>query len=282
MPLRFDEDASPDWLESNRANWEERFAIHRDAYSYDMASHFAGRGHMLAIEEQELGSVDGLKILHLQCRFGRDSFALAQRGAHVTGIDFDRQSIAHAEELAQQLGLSDQTSFIAGDVLGARELLDAPASFDRVYVTWGTICWLRDIKTWAQVVAHFLKPGGWLYFADHHPVVNTFDDEYAEAPGLPTWFWPYFTDKPLIDDAPGDYTGDFPKLKSGNLHEWRHTLGDLVTALLDAGLNIKMLHEHDALPWAAYECLVLGDDRLCRWPDKPWLPLAISIKAEKS
>lgn len=280
MSLRFDDDAAPDWLEANRANWEERLPLHLDSDLYDLSTLLAGKGSLHPIEEQEMGSVDGLVILHLQCRFGFDSLALAQRGAKVTGIDFDRGAIEKAQSLAQELGLADRATFWDGNVLESDKFLDAPASFDRVFVTWGTICWLPDIKTWAQIIAHFLKPGGWLYFADHHPIASSFDDEFATTPDMPTFFWPYFSKKPLIDDAPADYASE-TLLENGNLHEWLHTTGDIVTALLDAGLTIKMLHEHDGLPWPAYACLVKGKDRLWRWPDKPWLPLAISIKAEK-
>lgn len=280
MPLRFDDDAAPNWLELNRANWEERLPLHLASDLYDMSTLLAGKGNLHPIEEEELGAVDGLDILHLQCRFGFDSLALAQRGARVTGIDFDRAAIAKAKSLAEELDLSDRATFFDGNVLEADKILTTPANFDRVFVTWGTICWLPDIKTWARVIAHFLKPGGWLYFADHHPIVSAFDDEFSSAPDMPTFFWPYFSKKPLIDDAGQDYASGV-QLKSGNLHEWLHTTGDIVTALLEAGLTITMLREHDGVPWQAYGCLVEGPDRLHRWPDKPWLPLAISIKAEK-
>ena len=280
MPWRIDTPASPDWLDANRANWEERLAHHLASPMYDLAPLRAGRGLLHPIEETELGDVQELSILHLQCRFGYDTLSLAQRGARVTGIDFDRGAIAKATELAAELGLSGQARFVAADVLKADQALDAPAAFDRVFVTWGTICWLPDLRTWARIVAHFLKPGGWLYFADMHPAAATFDSETATGPDLPGWFWPYFTDTPLIEDQPSDYASG-AILQSGNLHEWRHTISDLVTALLQAGLTLRMLHEHDALPWPAYENLVPGGDRMYRWPDKAWLPLALSLKAEK-
>ena len=212
---------------------------------YDLGTLHAGMGNLHPIEEEGLGPVDGLDILHLQCRFGFDSLALVQRGARVTGIDFDRGAIEKARSLAEELGLQDRATFIAANVLEADKALDAPASFDRVFVTWGTICWLPDLTEWARIIAHFLKPGGWLYFADHHPIVSTFDDEYATAPDMPTWFWPYFSEKPLIDDGSPDYASG-EMIQSGNLHEWLHGVGDIVTALLGAGLTIRMLREHDA------------------------------------
>lgn len=279
---RIDDDPSPDWLDANRANWEERLPLHLNSDLYDMTKLMAGHGELSPIEEAELGPVDGLNILHLQCRFGYDSLTLAQRGARVTGIDFDRGAIAKAAELAAELGLTDRTRFIEGNVLKATDVLDAPAAFDRVYVTWGTICWLNDIETWARTIAHYLRPGGWLYFADGHPSMLVFDDETATNPPMPGWLIPYFSEKPLIDDAPMDYAQEV-QLKSGNLHEWQHTTSAIVMALLDAGLTLRFLHEHDSLPWKAFGTLVEDEHGNWRWPNETrrWLPLSLSIKAEK-
>ena len=74
------------WLETNRANWNERVKIHLTAECYDQSALRRGRGRLQPIEEAELGPVDGLRILHLQCHFGRDSLILAQRGAKVIGL----------------------------------------------------------------------------------------------------------------------------------------------------------------------------------------------------
>ena len=78
------------------------------------------------------------------------------------------------------------------------DVYDAPAAipdahaFDLVYVTWGALCWLPDVRRWAQVVAHFLKPGGRLYLADGHPSAYVLDDEVRLADGMPGLFVPYF------------------------------------------------------------------------------------------
>lgn len=77
-----------DWRALNRANWDERVPIHLAAPIYDPTPLRAGLARKNAIEEAELGTVDGLRLLHLQCHFGRDTLILAQRGATVVGLDF--------------------------------------------------------------------------------------------------------------------------------------------------------------------------------------------------
>jgi 2-polyprenyl-3-methyl-5-hydroxy-6-metoxy-1,4-benzoquinol methylase len=129
---------SVNWRKANRANWNERVAIHLDAASYDVQSLRSGGGTLGPIEETELGSVEGLRVLHLQCHFGQDTLILAQRGAQVVGIDFSDKAISAAQNLADELGLSEKARFIECDLYQAPEALSEPASFDLVFVTWGS------------------------------------------------------------------------------------------------------------------------------------------------
>lgn len=276
------DEQQPEWLTANRANWDERVPLHMKAHSYDLRPLHAGNGKLPPMDEAALGSVDGLRILHLQCHFGRDSLILAQRGAEVVGVDFSGEAIAVARVLAAELGQDRRARFVQANVYDTPDVLAEPAAFDRVFVTWGAINWLPDIVQWTKVVAHFLKPGGALYLADCHPACLVFDDRARMPDGMPGLAWPYFSREPWIDQAPVDYTGNRPRLRSGPTYEWIHPLGTLVSALCDSGLAIKWLHEHDVLPWPAFACLRKGTDGLHRWPDKPWLPLSFSLWAERT
>ncbi len=271
-----------DWQAANRATWDEMVSLHLDADEYDLSALRAGKGTLHPIEEAELGSVDGLRVLHLQCHFGRDTLTLAQRGAQVVGYDFSGAAVQAATTLAGELGLNDRARFVQGDLYDAPTVLPEPASFDRVFITWGAINWLPDIKGWAKVVAHFLKPGGALYMAEGHPSAFVFDDETrVDGSDLPGYFWPYFSKEPYIEQEPKDYVGDAPALKSGACFEWVHPMGDILTSLIEAGLKLEWLHEHDSAPWRMYECQVVDKDGMWRWPDKPWLPLSFSLWAER-
>lgn len=270
-----------DWRRSNRANWDERVRLHLGAPSYRLDEVKAGRARMNAIEEAELGPVDGLRILHLQCHFGRDSLVLATRGATVVGVDFSGEAIRAARGLAEEFGLSDRVRFVESDVYDAPKALPEPASFDLVYVTWGAINWLPDIREWARVVGHFLRPGGALYLAEQHPTAFVFDDAAGGQDDRPGFYWPYFSRDALIEHAPCDYV-DVQKRLSGPDYSFAHPLGDIVTGLIEAGMTLRWLHEHDALTWRFFSCLVEGPDGLWRWPGRPWLPLAFSLRAERT
>ncbi len=148
----------------NRLNWDERATIHaRDTTGDYMLARFrAGEDALIEIEAAELGDVAGKRILHLQCHIGRDTLCLARRGATVTGLDFSPEALTVARQLAHETGLA--ATFVEGTVDDAPRL--TPGPFDMVYSTWGTICWLPDMRSWARVIASVLAPGGELYFAD--------------------------------------------------------------------------------------------------------------------
>jgi SAM-dependent methyltransferase len=270
------------WRELNRANWDERVPIHLAAPIYDPVPLRAGKARRNAIEEAEFGPVDGLRLLHLQCHFGLDTLVLAQRGATVAGLDFSSPAIAAARALAEELGLAHRARFFEADLYDAPDAIPEPASFDRVYVTWGAICWLPDIAGWARIVAHFLKPGGALYLAEGHPAALVLDDAAPQPDGRPGFFVPYFCNEPLVLDDARDYADPEARLVNSRTCQWIHPLGAVVTALIAAGLRLDWLHEHDAITWRMFTCLIEGADGLYRWPDRPWLPLAYSLQATRT
>jgi SAM-dependent methyltransferase len=273
-------DGDAEWRRLNRANWDERVGVHLGPGGYDLRALRGGR-ETLPIVEHELGPVDGLRVLHLQCHIGTDSLALAQRGATVVGIDFSPAAIAAAAQLSAELELGDRARFILADVYDAPAAVPEAARFDRVFATWGTICWLRDISAWARVVAHFLKPGGVFYFAEGHPAALVLDDAAAGVNGWPGFFLPYLARAAFVDTDPRDYADPAARLVHATTHQWLHPLSDVVTALIEAGLRLDWLHEHDAVPWRMFTSLIEDAAGLYRWPDRPWLPLAYSLRATR-
>lgn len=270
-----------EWLRANRANWDESVAAHLAHPSYDLTALREGRGRLYPIEEAELGPVAGLRILHLQCHFGRDTLALAQQGAEVVGLDLSGEAVAVAAVLAAELGLSDRARFVQADIYDALAAVGEAAAFDRVFVSWGALMWLSDLDRWAAIVAAFLKPGGWLYLAEAHPAAMVLGDGGTEGERLPCARTPYFhTGVLTFDDAVG-YANEDQPLANARTYEWQHTLGAVVTALIGAGLRLEWLHEHDAVSWRMFDGLVEGPDGLFRWPDTAWLPLAFSLKANR-
>ncbi|HEY1721964.1 MAG TPA: methyltransferase domain-containing protein [Magnetospirillaceae bacterium] len=270
-----------DWREINRAHWDEKVAVHTGPGGYDLAELRAGKSRLNAIEEGEIGAVQGQRLLHLQCHFGRDTLILAQRGAMVTGLDFSVPAIDTVRKLAADFGLASRARFVQADLYDARTALSEPASFDRVYVSWGAIIWLPDIVRWAETVAFFLRPGGTLYLAEVHPVALTMSDAAKQPDGRPGLAAPYFGREPVVTRETHDYVDAGTTVRNAVTHSWIHPLGDLVTALVKAGLRLDWLHEHDAITWHMFEHLREGADGQWRWPDRPWLPLSFSLQATR-
>jgi SAM-dependent methyltransferase len=266
------------WISANQRSWDERAAIHLENrtgfYGTDRVR--AGEDILHAIEAEEIGDLVGKRLLHLQCHFGLDTLCLARRGATVTGLDFSETAIAGARALAAELGISAE--FVKGEVYDARALMTG--SFDRIYVTWGTICWLPDMRRWAQVVASLLAPGGSLYLADAHPSALMLEE--IDGRIVPHYPWRTPLNEPLVFDDTETYTGDPTKLTHTRNYEWIHPLSKIVSAAIEAGLALNFLHEHERLPWKLFPSMVATEGGLFRLPDGfvP-IPLAFSAMARK-
>lgn len=273
------------YFDANRTFWDELVGIHLNSGpdGYDVEALRRGDRPLHAIEETELGPVEGLDVLHLQCHFGVDSLILAQRGARVTGLDFSPAAVVAARTLAAELGLDAR--FVEGDLYAAPDLI--AGRFDLIYVTWGTICWLPDLKGWARVVAHFLKPGGRFYFCDAHPAARVFDDSDASA-ALPAGTlrlrYPYFhASDPTVNTVTQDYADPAAEIRNQRSYEWEHSVSDIVNAVIDAGLRLDWLHEHEEIAWKLLPFLVPGSRGQYRWPDSfpVKLPLSLSLTARR-
>jgi SAM-dependent methyltransferase len=273
----------PEWLALNLANWNERVAVHLGAPSlhYRLDSLRAGTATLDPIATEILGPVDGLHILHLQCHFGQDTLTIAQQGAVVTGLDFSPPAIAAAQALAAETGLSDRARFVQANIFDAESAIDQPASFDRVFVSWGALCWLPDIGAWARIVASFLKPGGFLALAEAHPFSYVFDDMNATSDGRPGWYAPYLGRETMHEDRAEDYADPAARLRNSRTVEFLHPLSDVIMALIEAGLRIDRFHEHDSIVWQMFAQLQKRGPSELVWPDRPWLPLSYSLRAVK-
>jgi SAM-dependent methyltransferase len=269
-----------DYITINKANWDERAAIHyKDAAGgYRVQAFLAGEDNLHDIEDREIGDVRGLRIAHLQCHFGIDTLCLARRGATCVGLDFSPVAIAAARELQVKTQLD--ATFVEGNVYDARVLIEG--EFDKVYVTWGAINWLPDIARWAKVVSSLLKPGGQLYLLEGHPSLMTLDEN---TPGLqPGFDWRTPIDKPVIMEEDTTYTGDTAKIANARTVEWIHPLSDIINGVITAGLQLDWLNEHEELAWQFMPSMPAIEGKRRMWvlpPDLPRLPLAFSISATK-
>jgi 2-polyprenyl-3-methyl-5-hydroxy-6-metoxy-1,4-benzoquinol methylase len=267
-----------DPIEINRRNWDERAAIHaRNTTGFYMLDRFrAGEGGLHGIEAAELGDVRGKRVLHLQCHIGLDTLRLVRRGAVATGLDFSEEALNVARCLAEETGLN--ADFVQGTVDEAPHL--TPGPFDLVFTTWGALCWLPDMRVWAQVIASLLAPGGELYCADTHPGFSVLEEVAGRL--VPTFDFQTPAERPLEFNNAMSYTGDSTIMTHQSTREWIHPLSAILGALIDAGLTISMFREHEVLPWQGVPMLVPAPDQWWRLPDgHPRIPLSFSVRAKK-
>jgi SAM-dependent methyltransferase len=240
-----DRTAGPgDYLAVNRAVWDERVGINYRSEMYDVDGFRAGAVKLLPHEIEEVGDVAGKDLLHLQCHFGIDTMSWGRLGARVTGVDFSERAIEQARQLSSELGLP--ATFVCCDVLDLPAHLDG--AFDVVYTSYGVLGWLPDLERWAQVIAHFLRPGGIFYITELHPFVWPFDDSDGVT-DLRVRF-PYFArETPLPFPVQGSYSDPEAHVAQTVENCWPHSLGEIVTVLVAAGLRIEFLHEWPYLVW---------------------------------
>ena len=224
-----------DALDLNRAHWDALAAVHgQDAY-YDKDALVSGRDSLNEFEAAAVGDVTGLDVLHLQCHIGFDSISLARRGARVTGVDFSPASLAAAAELAERAGV--QVDWVEAEATALPEALHG--RFDIVYSTVGVIGWNADIDAWMRSVAGALRPGGRLVLVELHPIFLM----VASTDPLVLDF-PYAFDGPRVFDEDGSYADPAAHIDATKTVEYAHSLGEVVTAAIGAGLRIDALHEH--------------------------------------
>ena len=239
-----------EYLRLNRLAWDDRAPAHAASPDYGLERFLADPGHLSSVvrfDLPRLGDVRGLRGVHLQCHIGTDTVSLARLGAQMTGLDFSPASLAEAKNLAARLDLD--VTFVESEVYRAAEVLET-GSFDLVFTGIGALCWLPDIRRWAEVVASLLRPGGRLFLREGHPMLWACSDPVPD--GRLVIEWPYFeTAEPSEWNQPGSYVQTDAIFDHNRTHEWNHGIGEVVTALLDNGLRLTMLVEHDSVPWEA-------------------------------
>jgi ubiquinone/menaquinone biosynthesis C-methylase UbiE len=266
-----------EFTEANRRHWDEVVPIHVRSEMYDVASFKAGESRLKPVEREELGDVRGKTLLHLQCHFGLDTLSWAREGAVVTGIDFSEPAIEAARALAAETGIDAR--FIVSELYALPEVLDE--QFDIVFTSYGALCWLADIDRWAEIAAHFLRPGGTFYVVEFHAMAGVFD----ETPTVTDLHvrYPYFeTEEPLRFDEDGTYADRAAQIVSKTTYSWPHPTSDVVSALIDAGLRIDFFHEFPFTTEAWFPFMEEAGHRMFRLTKHDGcVPLLYSIRATK-
>jgi 2-polyprenyl-3-methyl-5-hydroxy-6-metoxy-1,4-benzoquinol methylase len=275
--------------EENRLAWNEATVAH-NSHKGDQAAFFRNGGTTLNPEEVHLlGNIRGLSLVHLQCNAGQDTLSLARLGASVTGVDISDIAIDFARQLSHDAGIP--ATFQRMDIYDwLEQTARGTQRFEIVFCSYGALVWLSDISAWARGISAVLKPGGRFVVVDFHAVTHMFDWSLELK-------YPYFMEgkAQTFDEGIGDYvaisgnTGgmdyvegvkDFKNPFRGHQYTWG--IGEIVTALLEAGLSLDHLKEYSYVNgFKPFEGMLTAGRR-CYFPaDQPSIPLMFSIVAHK-
>ena len=242
---------------ANRGAWETASEKHVREYADLLAEAAAGT----SLNDTERGLLQEVlrrspEVVHLQSGNGTDDVALVRSGARrVVGVDYSAVAVHAAQRRADELGAVCR--YVLSALPGA-PLADACA--DLVYTGKGALIWMPDIARWARDAARLLRPGGHLFIFEGHPAV-------------PLWSWD--EDRPRIR-ADRSYFGrnhvndSFP---ANGAVEWQWTLGQIVTAVADAGMEIRHLGEYPEPFWR------MGGVSAAAWDGR--LPNTFSLLASR-
>jgi SAM-dependent methyltransferase len=264
-----------DYVDANRALWDELTGVHMGSSYYDVPGVLAGGTSLRPVELGELGDVERQRLLHLQCHFGLDTLSWARRGAIVTGVDFSSASIQAARELASKTGL--EAEFINANVYELPARLDG--RFDIVYTSYGVVAWLPELAPWADAIVRCLRPAGFFYIVEFHPIGRVL---LGDASGWDVGEGYFSLAEPVAVRAEGSYADRSAVFEHKTSYEWQHPLSDIVNALIAAGLRIDFLHEFPFSIEQQSPTMVQGDDGLWRFPGPNQPPLLFSLKATKA
>ena len=237
------------YVEVNKANWDERAAAHANSPDYAFQQFIDDPkflSEVVRFDVPLLGDIRGVRGIHLQCHIGTDTLSLARLGAQMTGLDFSGESLAQARKLAE---LTDtDITYVESEVYAATSVLGTE-QFDFVFTGVGALCWLPDITLWAKTVSDLLAPGGRLFIREGHPMLWAVDEMRTDGVFVD---YPYFeTTEPLVDEDDGTYVSTETQFTQNVTASWNHGIGETITALMDHGMQLTQLVEHDSVPWEA-------------------------------
>lgn len=275
-----------DLHEENRLSWNAATVAH-NSHKGDQAAFFRNGGNKLRPEEKALlGDIQGRSLVHLQCNSGQDTLSLAQMGARVTGVDISDTAIEFARQLSKDADIS--ATFYRSDVYDwLEETARGTQRFDIAFCSYGAICWLSDLNTWARGIASILKPGGRFVTVDYHPILALFDEQMERK-------YSYFTNGNALtwNEGVGDYvatsslgladTGVKDFQNPHRVHEFTWGIGEIVSALLGADLVLTSLKEFPYTQgFKPFEKMQHSGSHWYLPADQPNIPLMFSMAAQK-
>lgn len=256
-------------FDTNKAAWNLISPAHEYAAFYDIPNFVKTKNSLHKIELDALGNVKGKKILHLQPHICVDSISLAEKGAFVTVFDFSKEALRIGKKLSKELNIT--LDFIEDNVLN----IDFENQFDIVFLSYGALCWIPDLREYFELIHKALKPSGFFYFVDFHANLLCYDTQTNNRK-----YYPTTAEVPIHEYRTGSYASNENK-KKYEVYYWIHSVSDIVNALTYVGFMLNDVEEFEYLP---FDCFPGLEQDNYKWEFKgnlKGLPLLISAKSYK-
>jgi SAM-dependent methyltransferase len=244
--------------QANKQGWDGLAPTHYKNYHIDRL--LAGEPLLNDLIRKEVGDVRGKSLVHLLCHIGTDTLSWALLGAQVTGIDISSESLKYARQLAQRMGI--EADFIEADIMDVKDKVNS--KYDIAFSSTGVLCWIPDIRRYAQTVRHLLNDTGFFYILDGHPFRRVLLDEAGES-STHTMQGNYFRKEVWQYDHMGDYTDPALKIPVPS-YEWNWTIGEVITAFCEVGMRIVFLREYPQYFYSGYTPHDVQDERTELYP----------------
>lgn len=197
---------------------------------------------------------------------------------------FSDEAVAFARNLSRESGIA--ANFVESEVVSW--MMHTTERFDVAFSSYGATPWLPDLGAWAEGVHRVLDPGGRFVYVEFHPVLWSIGEGGSLSGD------DYFRKEPFHDPV-SDYVGNSKQALGAvtagvtmpnevPATSYQHTLAELVTALVSAGLVLERLEEYPhSNGCKVHSMLVPAEGRRWVWPEGTTrLPLMFGLSARKA
>jgi SAM-dependent methyltransferase len=189
-------------------------------------------------ELDAIGDVSGRRVLQVAASVGDEAIRLAQLGGQAVAVDLAPSHVRAGKAKASALGV--EVDYRVAD------MTDLPADltdFDVILISWGGLCWLDDLQTWAIDMSQRLRSGGRLVIAEHHPIWEILSVAGADRLSMNRSYfdpsWCGARDRSKEPEVVAQLAAD---TGAANARVWG--IGEVVSAVLGAGLTLTSLREY--------------------------------------
>ena len=261
------------YIEGNKAAWEEAFDNRDASWGADIAERIRGEEYPFFNEETKsvLKQIrtEGAVIGQFCCNNGRELLSLVKGGKAGKGVGFDiaENQVAFANEKAKELQLP--CVFEAVNIYDIDDRYRE--AFDVVIITIGVFCWFADLNRFFAVVAKCMKPGAVIVINEQHPCTNMLaqeGEELYDPEHRMECRYSYFEHEWTGNE--GMYYITQKNYRSKTFTDYTHPMSEIISGMCSNGIVVTGLQEFDYDLSGGYAAL-----------DRRGYPLSMIIRGQK-